>query len=71
MNGKQIYDMLYAEYKRQIHEYPVDITPTWSMESNMSEQEIQEAVLRNSKILGFRNAVMMVRDALKKEGIDV
>lgn len=73
MNGKQIYDMLFAEYKAQMavnmKGKDHDIIPfDEADQDDRTQAEILHDVKMNAELLGFRKAVQMVGSALKKEG---
>ena len=75
MNGKQIYDMLFAEYKAQMavnmKGQDCDIIPfDEAAKDDRTQAEILRDVKMNAELLGFRKAVQMVGHALKEEGAE-
>lgn len=75
MNGKQIYDMLFAEYKAQMavnmKGKDCDIIPFDEADQDgRTQAEILRDVKMNAELLGFRKAVQMVGHALKEEGAE-
>lgn len=73
LNGKQIYDMLFAEYKAQMavnmKGKDCDIVPfDEADQDDRTQAEILREIRMNAELLGFQKAVQMVGSALKKEG---
>lgn len=73
MDGKQIYHMLYAEYKALVKKNTEGmefgyVTPDQAQEDTRTQAEKMRDIVRNAEILGFRKAMKIVGSALKKEG---